>query len=77
MSFFDRLDRRLGCAFTSAFGLFLLAFGALATWAGIRVVFGDGEIVGLMLLVPGLLLLGWGAHTWMKRRHTRLTDLDP
>lgn len=76
MSFLDRLDRRLGCAYASALGAFLLVFGGLATWAGVNVVFRDGELVGLLFLAPGLMLLAWGGHTWFTRRKRRISDIE-
>lgn len=76
MTFLGRLDRRLGCLYAAALGGFLTVFGVLATWAGVRVTFGQGDIAGLLLLVPGALVLGWGLHTLATMRRRRLSDLE-
>jgi hypothetical protein len=72
----ERLDRFLGKWLHRGYGLVATLIGGAAVYAGYQIVVVDGQLPGLLLLLPGAAALVFGIWLIWTAGRRRLSDLE-
>lgn len=72
----ERVDRFLGRWVHRGYGLVATLIGGGAVYGGYQIVVVDGQLPGLLLLLPGAAALAYGIWLILTAGRRRLSDLD-